>query len=191
MVISKSGKTFYFIRHGITSANLQKIWCGGDWDIELHPEGEMQAHNLANRIFEISSEFDQIFCSPMLRAQQTAQLINKHAQKSTNFVEGLREWRIGRLERTPWSEPLLAKSVNDWPNPEGGESVVVFKERVRSALMHSLNESERPLLVSHGAVFRVMLDLLNIPERNILNCALYKFTSTTESGSIVWDLTEY
>ena len=37
MPINKSNKTFYFVRHGITAANLQKLWCGGDWDIEFYP----------------------------------------------------------------------------------------------------------------------------------------------------------
>ena len=75
MPSSKPDKVFYFIRHGTTAANYQKLWCGGDWDIELHPDGQLQAEKLADRIFQIAPEFDRIYSSPMLRAVQTAYFI--------------------------------------------------------------------------------------------------------------------
>lgn len=189
--IFKPNKTFYFIRHGVTEANNQKLWCGGDWDIELHPDGEMQAKSLAQRIRDISDDFDQIFHSPMLRAQQTAFLINEKALKPIVALEDLREWRIGVLERTPWEEPLLSKTLSDWPSLEGGENVLAFRDRVRSAIIKCLNEKERPLLVSHGAFGRILLDLLKIPEQNIPNCTLYKFSSSLEKRNLVWRIAEY
>ena len=191
MPILEPNKTFYFIRHGTTAANIQKLWCGGDWDIELHPDGEAQAKTLANRIHAISQDFDQIFHSPMLRALQTAYLINEKSLKPTEVVEGLREWRIGHLERTPWTEPLLSKPICLWPSPEGGESVVAFRDRVRTALIHCLNQTERPLIVAHGAVCRILLDLLDIPERHIPNCTLFKFSSVLENGRTFWKIADY
>lgn len=191
MPFSKPDKTFYFIRHGVTAANIQKLWCGGDWDIELHPDGEAQANALADRIRDISREFDRIFHSPMLRAQQTARLVNEKALKPVEAVEDLREWRIGVLERTPWAEPLLSKPVDRWPSPDGGESVIAFRSRVRSALTHCLKNSERPLLVSHGAVCRMILDLLGVSEQHIPNCTLYKFSSVFDNGSTIWKISEY
>lgn len=75
MPIKKPNKIFYFVRHGITQANLQKLWCGGDWDIELHPDGESQAKSLSERLLEIEPHVDRIFSSPMVRAQQTMQFL--------------------------------------------------------------------------------------------------------------------
>jgi len=191
MLISMPNKTFYFVRHGITKANLQKLWCGGDWDIELHPDGESQAKGLADRLLVIEPQFDRIYSSPMVRAQQTMKFINAKANKPTAILEDLREWRIGKLEQTPWTEPLLSKAVNDWQTPDGGETVSAFRERIKSALTFCLNSSERPLLVSHGAVCRILLDLLNIPERHISNCTLYKFSSSYQEYKVLWEMAEF
>jgi broad specificity phosphatase PhoE len=177
MPIQSTDRIFYFVRHGITEANLQRRWCGGDWDIQLHSKGELQANALADRLFECRNQYDHIFSSPMVRAQQTTQIINAKASKPVSIIEDLREWRIGELENTPWAEPLLGKAVSDWPTPVGGESVSSFRARIASALTYCLDSSQRPLLVSHGAVGRILLDLLSIPHRDITNCVLFKFVS--------------
>lgn len=113
------------------------------------------------------------------------------ASKPYEVVENLREWRIGALERLPWTDPLLGKPISEWPVPEGGETVEVFKQRVRSALTFCLKQSERPLLVSHGAFCRILLDLLNIPDQHVPNCTLYKFASSCVNNEVLWTLDEY
>lgn len=183
--------TFFFIRHGTTEANLQKLWCGGDWDIDLHEDGRRQAEKLSDRILDISSEFDHIYSSPMLRARQTMRLINLKAGKPSKVLEGLREWRIGVLEKQPWTDPLLGKPITSWPMPEGGESTEIFSERIASALRYCMQKSERPLIVSHGAVGRIVLDILKIPDQHIPNCRLFKFKSTIEGGKVLWTVTDY
>jgi hypothetical protein len=89
------------------------------------------------------------------------------------------------------TEPSLNTPIGDWPTPEGGESVTVFRERIRSALLHCLTETERPLIVAHGAAGRILLDLLQVPEQHIPNCALFKFYSSSANGRTVWSVTEY
>ena len=186
----KTVRTFFFVRHGVTEANKQKLWCGGDWDIDLHEEGRNQAQALADVILELSSDVDKIYCSPMVRAFKTAILLNDKLCKPIEIVEDLREWRVGSLEKTPFPERLLVAPVNTWKDPPEGESIGAFKGRVKAVISYCLEQSESPLVVSHGAFGRLLLDSLGIPERHIENCTLYRVSSTMHDKEIFWQLTK-
>ncbi len=184
----KSERVFYFVRHGITAANQNKLWCGGDWDIDLHDDGRKQALGLADKILSLDAHFDKIFCSPMKRTIETANLINHKSNKDIEIVENLREWKIGSWEMTPWQSVL--PSTDKWEDPPGGEAVAEFKKRTAAAITYCMNESQSPLIVSHGALGLILSDHLGIEERSILNCTLYKIFSFSEAGKIRWDLEE-
>lgn len=181
-------KVFFFVRHGITQANQERLWCGGEWDIELATEGKNQARELADLFLNLSEDIDHILVSPMLRAQQTAHLLNHKKQLPISSLEVLREWRIGELEKTPWVDPLLSKLISHWPHPPGGESVKEFSDRVQGALKHCLENHQSPLLVSHGAFCRVLLDLMGIPDQHIPNCCVFKFSQKQNGEDNEWSL---
>jgi phosphohistidine phosphatase len=62
----------YLIRHGIAAAPEEY-----DTDSErpLTKEGERKTRKIAQRLYELEIQFDLILTSPLLRAQQTAQIL--------------------------------------------------------------------------------------------------------------------
>jgi len=80
-------KTVYFVRHGETSANLEKIWQDGS--DELSSEGVRQAQRVAKRVAGLNLDF--ALTSSMKRAVDTAQAIAHEANleftESDLFIE--------------------------------------------------------------------------------------------------------
>lgn len=186
-MLTKSERTFYFIRHGVTRANQNKLWCGGEWDIELSEEGRRQAQDLSEKIVSISSHFDKIFCSPMIRAAETANIINSKINKQIEIVENLREWKIGTWEKTPW-QPAFSE-VKLWDDPPGGEPIEQFKKRVTEVMNYCLEKSSNPVIVSHGVLGKILVQHLKIQEPHILNCTIYKIYSyNDEHENVCWKL---
>lgn len=56
----------YLIRHGQTTGDIENRY-GGSYDDELTDEGQIQAHNLADKL--MNSAIQILFCSPLIRAQ--------------------------------------------------------------------------------------------------------------------------
>lgn len=80
---------FYFVRHGETDWNkINKALCSQD-DISLNETGLIQAANAAKKINSLG--ITKIYSSPLLRAEQTAQIINERLRLHLNFHKGLRE----------------------------------------------------------------------------------------------------
>ena len=73
------------------------------------------------------------------------------------IVEELREW-----EGMPWP------NTGDWHiDPPGGETVTQFHARVQKAILMCLSQASHPLISSHGAVGRLLLQFLKIPDRHV------------------------
>jgi broad specificity phosphatase PhoE len=66
-------KTIYFIRHTQSEANLKDILASRQ-DFPLTEKGRQEAVAIASEFKDIA-QLDRIFCSPLIRAQQTAQPI--------------------------------------------------------------------------------------------------------------------
>ena len=67
----------YFVRHGQTNHNLNKL-LAGRCDIELNETGIEQAKKARDNAKNL--KIDLIMCSPLIRAKQTCLIINqKHA----------------------------------------------------------------------------------------------------------------
>lgn len=62
----------YVVRHGQTDWNKRKVM-QGQTDIPLNEEGIKQAKLLREKLKDIT--FDAIFCSPLIRAKQTCEII--------------------------------------------------------------------------------------------------------------------
>jgi broad specificity phosphatase PhoE len=168
-------KTFYYVRHGQTDANAQGLMCGGDWDISLNEKGLSQASGLSEKILSLGPSVDEIRCSPMVRAQQTAELINKSLLAPVTTVEGLKEWCVGDWEKKPWETVPDPIQTNE--NPPNGESQEEFGSRVLSSISLELENSSKTLLfVSHGAFAYVLFAQLGLEQNMINNCEIYRIT---------------
>lgn len=142
---------FYFLRHGETDWNVERRVMGHR-DVELNEKGRDQAARAAR--FLKSMRLKSIVASPLLRARETADLVAAETGLAVAEVEDLRERGWGERE---------GHTAVDWPLsdtlPDGAESMLEFKGRVLDALTHALGPAPC-LVVSHGGVLRVILDVL-------------------------------
>lgn len=87
----------YVVRHGQTEWNvLKKIQ--GSADIPLNECGKEQAQETKLNLENIN--FDIIICSPLIRAKQTAEIINSGRNLDIIFDNRLRERNYGEFEGT-------------------------------------------------------------------------------------------
>ena len=78
---------FYFVRHGQTDWNkINQTLCAQD-NIQLNTTGLIQATNVARLLQNISIK--EIYSSPLMRAKQTAEIINKNINVPLKFHENL------------------------------------------------------------------------------------------------------
>ncbi len=178
-------RPFFYIRHGKTEANAKSIMCGGEWDIPLIEDGIAQAHLAGTKLINVSPKIDQIFVSPMIRARQTADIINEYVDVELQTVENLREWKVGEWEKKPWGD--LPNPFTTNAEPPGGESRFQFEQRIASAIQNVLiNFAGVPLFVSHGAAAHALFTVLITDLLIIENCQPYFIQPAGPS----WKLTE-
>jgi len=153
-----------FIRHGETDWNrIKRIQ--GHIDIPLATTGIAQAGQLAQRLLRESkagAPLDAVYCSDLLRAQQTAKPFANALGLSLNLNEGLRERWYGDFQGHD-SEEIRAKYPAEyavWQShdpdfaPPGGESQRAFSQRVLRAVepIVEAHPDGRIACVAHGGV---------------------------------------
>jgi len=173
---------FFFVRHGQTDANLAELAAGAGWDIELNATGMAQARALRESDAIHHFRCVKTICvSPMIRARQTAEIINEAINADVVVVEELKEWFLGEWERRSWHE--LDFRVG---NPPGGESNEEFACRVRKGLEISLSHPGPVLIVAHGGVWHRVARHLELPYGEINNCQLMHLSRSHKSDA--WSL---
>lgn len=126
MAESKNLKTFYFVRHGRTDWNLQRKLLGRD-DIPLNDLGIADA--LAHQRFFADIALNEIVCSPLKRACQTARVINE--EKNVPIVQDHRlvemdyGYYSGKDVATHWQQLICGRG-------EGVEQQEVVCQRMKS-----------------------------------------------------------
>lgn len=168
----------YLIRHGQTTGDIENRY-GGDYDDELTPEGETQANKLADKL--ANSGIQIIFCSPLIRAQQTAKIINTKLHCEIKTVENIRERNQNGIltgmvrEEAKLKYPELAEQVKDYRNQiQGAESYEDFVARIKKTFMEILNSTNHSTvgIVTHGGPIRVVFrEILKDREIDIADCA--------------------
>ena len=81
-------KSFYFVRHGQTDWNIEKRIMGQQ-DIPLNDVGRKQAQKI--RTLLDNYHVTTIFCSPLLRARQTAEIIAQERPYAIHQIANLQE----------------------------------------------------------------------------------------------------
>lgn len=91
-------KNLYVIRHGETMYNLEYRWQGCGLDAVLNENGERQAVELAKNVQNLG--FEVLYCSPLIRAVQTANEIARQSEKDLPIVilQDLREGNFGEAK---------------------------------------------------------------------------------------------
>lgn len=158
----------YFVRHGESEANTLHIISNREQPHGLTDRGRAQAKALAKNLADIP--FDTIFCSPVLRARQTADILSAAFDVPYQVTEALREYDCGVLEDRSDEESWRSHRgffeswtlhKNYYNKPEGGESFLDIQNRFLP-FIESLKTSQQEhiLLVGHGGLFLLMLPLI-------------------------------
>ncbi len=169
-------KKLLLVRHCETGPDYYGRFVGSA-DIGLGPAAPEQAERLAAII--AGHQPDITFCSPLRRAQLTAELVASATPLGKILTEpDLREVDFGRWEGLTFAEIAKgdAELVKRWAvwSPEfafpGGEVTGDFLKRVQGAGDKLAARGEETVLViAHGGVVRALIcHLLGLPARNYL-----------------------
>lgn len=162
----------YFARHGESEANVQQVFWNQARMYGLTAKGRKQAEALADNLGDVESA--ALYCSPVLRAVQTAGIVGGRLDLTPEIEDGLREYDVGILEGKRYSreaEDLYWQVITQWMERnnrdariEGGESYNDIEARFMP-FIGRLEETYRGteanvLAISHGGTLRCMLPLL-------------------------------
>lgn len=172
--MSDDETVMYLIRHGATAANEQRpyILQGGGINHSLSESGQSQARALAD--FMAQRRVDHVFCSPLIRAVETATAVAERHKLTLETVDPLVEVDVGQWEGQCWDDIMqqhpdhYARFMADPAATAylGGESYTDVKNRVEPALRQLLTTyaGSRLVVVAHNVVNRAYLaELLGIP----------------------------
>lgn len=155
-------KPFWFLRHGQTDYNARGL-SQGAVDIPLNDTGREQARAIAPLL--AGRGITSIAASPMLRARETATIINETLAVPLSFEPDLREVVFGGMEGKPLM-PWFADWLEGRLTPEGAESFPDITRRAEAVMARVLAQPGLILVVSHGAFFRAVRDLMAL-ERDV------------------------
>lgn len=152
------------LRHGEIESNLKRIYAG--WAEEsLTPRGRQQARDAAQQL--ISAGIDAIYCSPLRRTMETAEIIGSHLGIKPVAEESFKELRMG-----PWEgkseEQVSREYAQAWQiwNTTPAALVLDNRETLEELLGRVLsgikklkteNAGKHLLIVTHVAIIRVLL----------------------------------
>jgi broad specificity phosphatase PhoE len=159
-----------FVRHGESSANVDKVLAGRTPGVHLSSRGVEQVTALREAISAIAPQ--RIVRSSVLRCRETAELLfpDRHRaiaiHRAFDEVDygqwsGRRLADLGRL--SAWAELVAHPGSVEFP---GGESLAEAYARARrgvAELLDGAGEGERIVVVTHGDIVKfALLDALGL-----------------------------
>jgi broad specificity phosphatase PhoE len=179
--------TIHLVRHGDTAQAAEGIFCG-DLDPPLTAHGLEQAERLGRAAAKL--ELIALYCSPKVRARQTAAPVAQVTGLTPDIQDGLREIAYGSWEGRKESEIQHSETVafNAWHNdpgfysPPGGETAFAIAARALPVirLVRERHAAGHVMLVSHKATVRILTcALLGIPLRRFRSYVACPTTSIT------------
>lgn len=154
----------YLIRHGEILSNIKKMYAGLSEE-SLTAKGEEQARLLANHLEGRGIRL--IYCSPLTRAVETAEILKHHLGLDVIVEKELREIIVGPLEGLSY-EQIIARFPEVWKTwceapadlrLEGMEPLEEVQKRVLALMGQWLkkHDGETIAAVSHMGVLRCTL----------------------------------
>ena len=165
----------YFVRHGQSEWNAMQRF-QGQRNSDLSGLGRCQADQGGRLLARFGIQ--ALFASPLDRARQTAEIINRHLGLPVVYDERIKEWDCG-----DWSGHLRAEVLEGWPEEWAARQADMFHyrgpgcenypdmfARARPFVAElERHDAEHIAVVSHGMIGKVMIAiLLGLDERQTL-----------------------
>jgi probable phosphoglycerate mutase len=188
------------IRHGETAWNVDTR-IQGHLNIPLNAVGLRQAQHLAQSLAQRDA-IDAVYASDLSRAHTTASAIALAMGQSVTAHTGLRERHFGAFQGRTFAEieaelPGDAwhwrKRTPEWAPPDGGESLIVLRERILNTVdeLAARHRGQQIVMVAHGGVMDILyraatrLDLQAPRTWQLTNTAVNRLLWTPQGLSLV------
>ena len=149
-------KEIFLIRHGRQCSKLCNV------DVALDEAGREQAELLGKRLAVYGLE--KLYCSELIRARETAEIINQHTALPLEVLPDIQEINFGGFTgktdeeiKAVYGEFRRERSLHraDIPYPEGGECGADVVRRAMPQIKKICQAGEtRVGIVTHGGVIR-------------------------------------
>ncbi len=157
----------YLVRHGQTNWNVRGIF-QGQRKVCINNTGKEQVKRLAKALEGVS--FDVVYCSPALRAMQTARILvpkskllfhRDFREFDRPTLEGLTQKKLKKI--IPDVEEQWNRDGIDWRPPGGGETLREYQARSISAFKEIVksNAGKTILIVTHGGPLKAIVHWLH------------------------------
>jgi len=178
----------YLIRHAESVANADNL-LAGRIDYPLSPAGKLDAAAIAEEL-AARTTVDRIWCSPLLRAQQTAAPFVTACNAPLRLDDRLQEQHMGRFSGKSYAEVESDTAYChdrtarwDWVPEGGGESYRMIAARVDSFLADLRDQCQREnldsiLIVTHAVTLRLF--------RACLEATLPRYPERIAGNGEVW-----
>ena len=168
---------FYLVRHGEIESNIKKVYAG--WSDEpLTERGVRQAEKAGELLKD--KGIDALYCSPLRRAVQTAEIIGGIIGKTPILEKNFKEMRLGLWEGLSEDE-IESRYPEEWgiwnTRPaelrlDGRETLEALQERVlkgvfsrrwtqmnadKKCLTQRRKDAKNLVIVTHVAIIRVIV----------------------------------
>ena len=163
------------VRHGQTEWNAQKKVMGR-YDEPLNKEGLKQAEETRSSL--LNTDIDLIICSPLLRAKQTAEIINKDRNIPIIYDDRIIERDFGELEGMKTEDFDFHGFWNYYKNEKykRAENIQDFFKRINDFLedISKKYADKKVLIVAHGGVSIPITCFYNhnIPQGSLVEAGL-------------------
>ncbi len=154
----------YLVRHGATPLSAEDRFAGSE-NVQLSEEGRAQAARLSKRLKD--DVIDAIYCSPLDRTIETANIIAKPHHIIPIKRDGFREASHGRWEGLSRKEveKQFPEEYATWESdpftfaPEGGESGITVLARALPVIREVVvnHKDKNIMVVSHKATLRIII----------------------------------
>lgn len=148
----------YLIRHGRQNSTLCNV------NVELAKEGIIQAELLGKRLSCFG--IDALYSSHLIRAVQTAEIVNRYLGLKHQIRENIQEISFGELEGK--SDEYINEHYKDFkleqmelkediPYPGGENGRQVYNRAMVTINEITKSEKENIVVITHGGVIRAVL----------------------------------
>jgi probable phosphoglycerate mutase len=161
-----------FVRHGESAPYVEGQpfpLVGGHADPPLHPDGRVQAQQVADRLVATGERIAAIYVTTLTRTHETAAPLAERLGIDPCVEEDLREvflgeWEGGLLrERIIDEDPIAMQMYADerWDVIPGAESLADFDARIRAGVARivATHPNELVVAVVHGGVIGQIMNI--------------------------------